>query len=122
MYSTLRNKDTMKKLIIPIALGVIILVLLFWNVENRELANTYKLEKEQIQRHIKKQIDSVNQVIKRKDAELLKAMKESAEADMLAAEAVKEAQKYKTKYDKIVFRATRTDRERDSLIRAVLHH
>ncbi len=112
----------MKKLIIPIALGVIILVLLFWNVENRELANTYKLEKEQIQRHIKKQIDSVNQVIKRKDAELLKAMKESAEADMLAAEAVKEAQKYKTKYDKIVFRATRTDRERDSLIRAVLHH
>lgn len=111
----------LQTLLILILAGALIFSL-FWNVGEREVSEAYRLEKEQVQRHIKKQIDSVNRVIIRKDAELLKAMRESAEADMMAAEAVKEAEKYKTKYDKIVFRATRTDRERDSLIRAVLHH
>lgn len=96
-------------------------VTLFWDVQDREIAEAYRIEKEQAQRHIKKQIDSVNRVIKRKDEQLLKAMRESAEADMLASEAVAEAQKYKKKYEGIRFIHTRTDRERDSLIRAVLH-
>jgi len=111
-----------KSTLIILILAGALLFSIFWNIGEREVSEAYRLEKERAQRHIKKQIDSVNQVIKRKDAELLKAMRESAEADMLAAEAVKEAEKYKTKYDKIVFRATRTDGERDSLIRAVLQH
>jgi len=105
----------MKKLIIPIALGVIILVLLFWNVENRELANTYKLEKEQIQRHIKKQIDSVNTQIRAKDEQLLKLMRELREAEMVAEIAEEKAIKIKAKYDQIRYRPARDDRERDSI-------
>jgi peptidoglycan hydrolase CwlO-like protein len=120
MFSTLRNKDTMKKLIIPIALGVIIVVLLFWNVENRELANTYKLEKEQIQRHIKKQIDSVNRVIQAKDKAILKAMIDVREAEVRVEIAEENVIKIKAKYDQIRYRPTRNDRERDS-IRAKLY-
>lgn len=111
------SKSTLLILILAGAL----LFSIFWNIGEREVSEAYRLEKERAQRHIKKQIDSVNRVIKRKDEQLLKAMRESAEADMLASEAVAEAQKYKKKYEGIRFIHTRTDRERDSLIRAVLH-
>lgn len=110
----------MKKLIIPIALGVIILVLLFWNVENRELANTYKLEKEQIQRHIKKQIDSVNRVIIRKDEQLLKAMRESAYADMIANEAVTKFEQYKKHHENKKLVSHNSDTARSNAIRSTL--
>lgn len=114
-------KDLLKKNWLLLAVVVYAIVMTFTSVDNKDLAEHYRIEKEQAQRHIKKQIDSVNRVIKRKDEQLLKAMRESAEADMLASEAVAEAQKYKKKYEGIRFIHTRTDRERDSLIRAVLH-
>jgi len=112
------NKST---LLILILAGALIFSL-FWNVGEREVSEAYRLEKELAQRHIKKQIDSVNRVIIRKDAELLKAMRESAEADMLAAEAVKKAEYYRKKYEKIPFKPIATDHLRDSSIRAILQH
>lgn len=103
-------------------IGLIVLVLAFgWlSFTKNEYAESQRIEKEQAKKRLKVVRDSLQAVIKRKDGELLKAMRESAEADMLAEEAVKQAEKYKHKYDKIAFRATRTDRERDSLIRVVL--
>lgn len=112
----------MKPTYIYLTLIGIILILLFWNVENKQASEDYRIEKEQAKKRLKVVRDSVVKVIQRKDIELLKAMRESAEADLLARDAVADAQRYKQKYDKIVFRPTRNDRERDSLLRAVLQH
>lgn len=103
-------------------IGLIVLLLAFgWlSFTKNEYAESQRIEKEQAKKRLKVVRDSVQAVIQRKDVELLKAMRESSEADQVAEEAVKQAQKYKSKYEKIAFRSTRTDQERDSLIRFVL--
>lgn len=105
-------------------IGLIVLVLAFgWlSFTKNEYAESQRIEKEQAKKRLKIVRDSVQEVIKRKDVELLKAMRESSEADQVAEEAVKQAQKYKSKYDKIAFRTTRTDGERDSIIESILHN
>jgi len=120
IYSTvgLMNKSTLLILILAGAL----LLSLFFHVEQNEISEAYRLEKESAQRHIKKQIDSVNRQIRAKDEQLLKLMRESAYADMLAAEAVKKAEYYRKKYEKIPFKPIATDHLRDSSIRAILQH
>lgn len=108
-----------------IIIGLLILLIAFgafYGIEKNELLTARELEAKRERTQLKNLRDSIQKVIVRKDSEILKALMESAEADMLAADAVKEAEKYKSKYDKIVFRVSRTDRERDSLVRAVLQH
>jgi septal ring factor EnvC (AmiA/AmiB activator) len=97
-------------------------VALFWDVQDREIAEAYRLEKEQAQRHIKKQIDSVNRQIRAKDEQLLKLMRELREAEMVAEIAEEKAIKIKAKYDQIRFRPARDNQQRDSLLRTILHN
>jgi len=110
------SKSTLLILILAGAL----LVSLFFHVEQNEISEAYRLEKEQAQRHIKKQIDSVNTQIRAKDEQLLKLMRELREAEMVAEIAEEKAIKIKAKYDQIRYRPARDDRERDS-IRAKLY-
>lgn len=92
--------------------GVVVLFVLSvgWNFRNNEYLADRELQLKREQTKLLEVRDSIQAVIKRKDGQLLKAMRESAEADMIAEQAVQEAQKYKSKYDKIAFRATRNDR------------
>lgn len=99
-----------------------LLVSLFFNVDQREVSEAYRIEKEQAQRHIKKQIDSVNRVIKRKDDQILKAMRQSAEFEMIARDAVSEAKKYQKKYESIKIGRAVNDAERDSILSVILSH
>jgi len=110
------NKST---LLILILAGALIFSL-FWNIDNRELANSYRLEKEEAQRHIKKQIDSVNRQIRAKDEQLLKLMRELREAEVVAEIAEEKAIKIKAKYDKIRRVTTVDDNQRDSILTELL--
>jgi len=100
----------------------IIFILLFKNVENREVSDAYRIEKEQAQKRLKVVRDSVVKVIQRKDEELLKAMRESAEADMVAKESVQQAEKYRKKYESVKRYSTKSDHERDSVLTNLLSH
>ena len=95
-------------------------VALFWDVQDREIAEAYRLEKEQMQRHIKQQIDSVNRQIRAKDEQLLKLMRELREAEVVAEIAEEKAIKIKAKYDKIRRVTTVDDNQRDSILTELL--
>jgi len=95
-------------------------VALFWDVQDREIAEAYRLEKEEAQRHIKKQIDSVNRQIRAKDEQLLKLMRELREAEVVAEIAEEKAIKIKAKYDKIRRVTTVDDNQRDSILTELL--
>lgn len=114
----LKLPDT-KTLIIS-GLVIVLIVSGWFHVEENEISQAYKLEKESAQRHIKKQIDSINSVIRRKDEQLLKAMRESAEADMIAKESVEKAEKYRKRYEAVVFVRYDSDSARQYAIRSVL--
>jgi len=100
----------------------IIFILLFKNVENREVSDAYRIEKEQAQKRLKVVRDSVVKVIQRKDEQLLKAMRESAEADLIAKESVQQAEKYRKKYESVKRYSTKSDHERDSVLTNLLSH
>lgn len=108
-------------LLILILAGALI-VSLFLHVEQNEISESYRLEKERAQRHIKKQIDSVNRQIRAKDEQLLKLMRELRQAEVVAEIAEEKAIKIKAKYDQIRFRPARDNQQRDSLLRTILHN
>jgi len=111
------NKSTLLILILAGAL----LVSLFFHVEQNEISEAYRLEKEQAQRHIKKQIDSVNRVIQAKDKAILKAMIDVREAEVRVEIAEEKAVKIKAKYDQIRRVTTVDDNQRDSLLESILN-
>ncbi len=93
----------------------------FFHVEQNELADAYRLEKESAQRHIKHQIDSVNRVIQAKDKAILKAMIDVREAEVRVEIAEEKAIKIKARYDQIRRVTTVDDNQRDSILDAILN-
>lgn len=100
------------KTIIILGLVIVLAVSGFFHVEQNDLADAYRLEKEQAQRHIKKQIDSMNHVAIRKDEQLLKLMRELSGANMETQAAKQETANYRWKYEQIKIRLHASDSER----------
>lgn len=107
-----------------VILGLAVVVLLVFRIkdDDRHTIQAYKLEKERALERLKHLEDSIVKVDKEFAEADLRAIKMMQEADLRARDAVAEAKKYKDKYEKIAFRSTRSDHERDSLIRAALQH
>lgn len=91
------------------------LVSLFLNFDKNEVNRDLIKQKEREQVALKKREDSLRSVINRKDEQILKVMRQSAEFEMIAKDAVKQAEKDKKRYEQIKFYAPRNDSERDSL-------
>lgn len=101
-------------------IAIVILLVVFGRTEYGEYAQAQKIEKERYRKELKRVRDSVETVIKRKDGEILKAIRESALADQVAQESVKEAEKYRKKYEAVKFVAYDSDSARQLAIRSVL--
>jgi hypothetical protein len=112
--------ELLRKNWIIIAIAAYAACMTFASVDNSQLAEHYRIEKERAQRHIKKQIDSVNLVIVEKDKAILQAMKDVQEAKVKAEIAEENALKIKARYDKIRRVTTVDDNQRDSLLSAIL--
>ncbi len=119
-----RKLNRMKYMKIPDKKDFIIIVLViagiaqvFFSIENHEVTEAYRLEKESAQRHTKHQIDSMNHVAIRKDEQLLKLMRELAGANMETQAAKQEANNYRIKYENIKITVRSTDLERADALR-----
>lgn len=90
-----KNYIIIALLILLIAFGA------FYGIEKNEYLTARELEAKRERTQLKNLRDSLKTVIKRKDAELLKAFMEVSEADMLAREAEIKADKAWKEYEKI---------------------
>lgn len=103
--------------IILVLCGLIIGYFIFDKVESQESA---RIEKQRLRKHYEKRDDSLVNAINRKDETILKYMREGAEKDLIAADAVLKANRAINETKRIKHVATHSDAERDSLLRSVL--
>lgn len=92
----------------------------FTSVDNKDLAEHYKLEAERDKAVYKHREDSIRGILNKEQEQRLKLMRITAEAEMTAKYERNRADKAHKEYEKIKFYAPRNDSERDSLRRAAL--
>lgn len=107
--------------IIIFLIGVIA-VLLFWSVEKKEASELYRIQLEHEKATLKHREDSLRTQIKEFQEADLRTLQVIQEATIRADRADAKLQKAINNHDKIVFKPTSSDRERDSLISTVLHN
>lgn len=92
----------------------------FFNVDNREVIESLKIEKEREQAIYKHREDSIRGVLNKEQEERLKMIRQSAVDQMLIREERTRADKYQKQYENIrVIRHT-SDHQRDSTLSAIL--
>lgn len=105
-----------------IFLTLVVIALGVFTFNQNEYMTGREIDLKREKAHLRHVQDSLKTVLNRKDEQILKAMRESAEADLIAQEAVKKAEYYRKRYEKIPFKPIATDNLRDSSIRAILQH
>lgn len=102
--------------------GLILLLVVsgFFNFDNTEVIDGLekRLEREQAGR--KHREDSLVKAIHRNDERLLKMMREDAEKDMIVADAVADAKRYKKRYEDIKYIRYTSDSARNAALRSAL--
>lgn len=99
-----------------IFLTLVVIALGVFSFNQNEYMAGREIELKREKAHLWHVKDSLQTVINRKDEQILKSMRESAEADLIAQEAVKEAKKYQKKYEAVVFKRFANDSVRSSEI------
>lgn len=103
-----------------IALGIILIMAVWGGREWSERDEAHRLDLKRAGERYKKREDSLVNAINRKDETILKYMREGAEKDMIAADAVLKANRAINETKRIKRITTHSDAQRDSLLQSVL--
>lgn len=103
------------------SLIAVVLVMVFVNVDSRETIQAYKLEKERDKKALERKDSNIRDLLDSLHKQDLVWLKHFQEATIRADRAEAENKKIKARYDKIRFVRHDSDRERDSVIFAILH-
>ncbi len=113
-------KDLLKKNWLLLVVVAYAAFMTFTSVDNKDLAEHYKLEAERDKAIYKHREDSIRGVLNKEQEERLKLMRQSAEDKMIIQEEKTRADKYQKQYENIrVIRHT-SDHQRDSTLSAIL--